>query len=487
MANDFILVLDFGGQQAQSMARKLRGQNYYCEVHPGDISPETVSRKAPRGLLLAGGSDGRPLNAELLRLGLPVLAMGACARAMAAVLGAVSEGSLLTGRASQINFLPCPLFDGLGASDRFFDRVDALRLPEGFEPIATTTDGVVPAFANLPANLYGLQFYPESNDPDGAQILANFAGRICGCSAYWSSEFYIDREIEYLRERIGNGRAIMAISGGVDSTVCAVLMHRAIGERLKCVFVDTGLLRKGEAETVAHVFREHLGLSPSVIDARERVLAALRGLTDAQEKRRAVERVFSQVMRAEASAEPGAEFLVSGTNYADLLSGDGERIHDDGGLKRIEPIRMLFKDEVRAIGDALGIPKELLNRQPFPGPGLAVRCAGEVTEERLALLRDADAIFREEIAAAGLDKRIWQYFVVLLDVRSTGVRKGSRSYDYAVALRAINSIDAMSATVYRLPYDLLERVTARITTEVEGINRVVYDITGKPPATIEWE
>ena len=214
MANDFILVLDFGGQQAQRMARKLRGQNYYCEVHPGDISPETVSRKAPRGLLLAGGSDGRPLNAELLHLGLPVLAMGACARAMAAALGAVSEGSLLTGRASQINFLPCPLFDGLGASDRFFDRVDALRLPEGFEPIATTTDGVVPAFANLPANLYGLQFYPESTTRT-ARRSSPISRRICGCSAYWSSEFYIDREIEYLRERIGNGRAIMAISGGV--------------------------------------------------------------------------------------------------------------------------------------------------------------------------------------------------------------------------------------------------------------------------------
>lgn len=486
MANDFILVLDFGGQQAQSMARKLRGQNYYCEVHPGDISPETVSRKAPRGLLLAGGSDGRPLNAELLRLGLPVLAMGACARAMAAALGAVSEGSLLTGRASQINFLPCPLFDGLGASDRFFDRVDALRLPEGFEPIATTPDGVVPAFANLPANLYGLQFYPESNDPDGAQILANFAGRICGCSAYWSSEFYIDREIEYLRERIGNGRAIMAISGGVDSTVCAVLMHRAIGERLKCVFVDTGLLRKGEAETVAHVFREHLGLNPSVIDARERVLAALRGLTDAQEKRRAVERVFSQVMRAEASAEPGAEFLVSGTNYADLLSGDGERIHDDGGLKRIEPIRMLFKDEVRAIGDALGVPKDLLNRQPFPGPGLAVRCVGEVTEEKLALLRDADAIFRSEIVEAGLDRKLTHYFVILTDIQTLGRRDGRTVSGYACALRAVNAPDAANVSIAKLPYDLIERVVQRITSQIPGINHVLYDVTGKPVAMAEW-
>ena len=486
MENDFVLVLDFGGQQAQSMARKLRAQNYYCEVHSGDISPDTVQRKGPRGLLLAGGSDGVALDPQLLRLGIPALAMGACARAMAQLLGAASEGAVLAGRASQIDFLPCPLFDGLGASDRFFDRVDALRLPEGFEPIATTEDGLVPAFADLSANLYGLQFYAESNDPDGAQILANFAGRICGCNAYWSSEFYIAREMEYLRERIGEGRAIMAISGGVDSTVCAVLMHRAIGERLKCVFVDTGLLRKGEAEKVPQVFREQLGLNPVVVDARARTLEALRGLAGAREKRRAVEEVFLAAMRAEAQAEPGAEFLVAGTNYADLLSGDGDRIPDDGALKRIEPIRMLFKDEVRAIGDALGIPKELLNRQPFPGPGLAVRCAGEVTEERLALLRDADAIFREEIVSAGLDRKLTHYFVVLTDIRTLGRRDGGEASGYACALRAVNAPDASNVSVAKLPYDLIERVVQRITTQIPEINHVLYDVTGKPVAMVEW-
>ena len=337
--------------------------------------------------------------------------MGPCARTMAKLLGAGCEGPRLSGRVAQIHFLPCTLFDGLGTSDRFFDRIDAMKLPEGFEPIAVTDDDLAPAFACVAKNLYGLQFYAESNDPDGAQILANFAGQICNCSAYWSSEFYVEREIGYLRERIGDGRAITAISGGVDSTVCAVLMHRAIGERLKCVFVDTGLLRKGEAETVRHVFREHLGLEPVVIDARSQMLSALAGVTDGQEKRRVVKEVFVQALRG--AAEPGVEFLAEGTIYPDLLSGEGERPAALEGLKRIEPIRMLFKDEVRAIGEFLGVPRDLLARQPFPGPGLAVRCIGEVTEEKLALLRDADAIFRAEIVEAGLDRKLTHYFAIL--------------------------------------------------------------------------
>lgn len=280
MENDFILILDFGGSQAQSMARKLRAQNYYCEVHPCSLNPETIRKKAPRGLLLAGGPGDRAFDDQILRMGLPVLAMGFCARSMVKSFGASCEGALLTGRASQITFLPCSLFEGLGESDRFFERIDALKLPEGFEPIATTVEGLIPAFANLEERLYGLQFYAESNDPDGVRILANFAGTICGCTPYWSPEFYIDREVEYLRERIGSGRAIMAISGGADSTVCAELMRRAIGDQLTCVFVDTGLLRKGEAETVSHAFRDHLNLELIVVDARDRILSALKGVID---------------------------------------------------------------------------------------------------------------------------------------------------------------------------------------------------------------
>lgn len=490
MENGFILVLDFGGAQAQSMARKLRGQNYYCEVHSCSIGLETIRHKSPKGILLAGGPSDRTFDAEILHLGIPVLAMGFSARSMAKSLGVSCEGALLTDRASQITFLPCPLFEGLGESDRYFDRIDALKLPEGFEPIATTVEGLMPAFANLESNLYGLQFYAESNDPDGARILANFAGTICGCSAYWSPEFYIDRETDYLCDRIGNAKAIMAISGGVDSTVCAMLMQRAIGDRLRCVFVDTGLLRKGEVETVSHAFRDHLGLELTVVDARDRMLEALRGVSDPKEKRRRIQEVFVRVMHEEADAYPGTEYLVEGTIYSDLLDGTApgaESAQLLEPLTRIEPIRMLFKDEVRFVGETLGIPKDLLNKQPFPGPGLAIRCIGEVTAEKLFLLREADAIFRAEIVEAGLDRRLTQYFAILTDVQTAGLRDGRPSAEYACALRAVSATEASNVTIAKLPYDLIERVVQRITTQVPGINRVLYDVTGKPSALAEWE
>lgn len=487
MENDFILILDFGGAQAQSMARKLRGQNYYCEVHPCSVEIETIRRKAPKGLLLAGGPGNLPFNEEILRLGIPVLAMGFCARDMARSFGAVCEGALLTGRASQITFLPCPLFDGLGESDRFFDRIDALKLPEGFEPIATTIEGLMPAFANVSKSIYGLQFYAESNDPDGVRILANFAGSVCGCSAYWSAEVYIDREVAYLRDKIGDGKAIMAISGGVDSTVCAMLMRRAIGDRLKCVFVDTGLMRKGEVENVAHTFRDQLGLELVIADARERVLKALEGVTDPQEKRRSIHEVFIRTMQEEASAYAGAEFLVEGTIYSDILSGASGESGYAQSLRRIEPIRMLFKDEVRYVGETLGVPRELLSQQPFPGSGLAIRCIGEVTAEKLFLLREADAIFRSEIIEAGLDRRLTQYFAILTDIQTLGTRDGKPCAEHAVALRAVSTTDASGVTIAKLPYDLIDRVVERIISQVPGVNRVLYDVTGKPSAMAEWE
>lgn len=488
MANDFILILDFGGSQAQSMARKLRGLKYYCEVHTCDIDLETIRRKGPKGLLLAGGPKDISFDPEILQLGIPVLAMGHCSRDVAKLLGASCEGALLTGRASEISFLPCPLFDGLGDSDRYFERIDALRLPEELSPIATTIDGLIPAFADLSKQIYALQFYAESNDPDGVQILENFAGRICDCGAFWSPEYYIDMEIRFLREKIGDGKAIMAVSGGVDSTVSAMLMHRAIGDHLRCVFVDNGLLRKGEAEMVAHTFREQLGLEPFVVDARDRVLCALRGVTDPNEKRRIIHNEFIAAMRQEANAYPGAEFFVEGTIYPDLLEGNG---NDDGHLfsplKRIEPIRMLFKDEVRMVGEALGISRDFLSRQPFPGSGLANRCIGEVTAEKLALLREADAIFQSEIVDAGLDRRLTHFFVVLTNTHTAGIRDGHASVEYACALRAINAVSATNISIAKLPYDLIERVVQRITGEVPGINHVLYDVTGRPTALAEWE
>lgn len=485
MQNDFILVLDFGGPQAMAMARKLRGQNIYCEIRSGAIAVESVRKKAPRGILLAGGPSQRPFDESVLNLGIPILAMGDCARKLAQGMGAICEGALLTNRASQIEFLPCPLFDGLGESDRFFERIDALQLPEGCEAIATTADGLTPAFADLSRNLYGLQFYAETNDPDGARILMNFAVQICGCEAFWSPEYYIENEKRYLRERIGEAEAIMAISGGVDSTVCAMLLHQAIGERLKCVFIDTGLMRKGEAETVAHDFREQLGMELIVVDARDRVLSALAGITDPAEKRRAIQEQFAEAILLEASAHPKAQYVIEGTIYSDILSGLTER--NESGLKRIEPLRMLFKDEVRYVGETLGVPKELLNRQSFPGAGLAVRIVGEVTEEKLALLREADAIFRAEIVEAGLDRRLGQYFVILTDMLLPGMRSGRVTREYACALRAVVDNDASGVTIAKLPYDLFDRAVQQITAQVPGINHVLYDITGKPSAFCEWE
>lgn len=489
MGNDLILILDFGGAQAQSMARKLRGQSYYCEVLACNVDIETVRRKAPRGLLLAGGSGDMPFDEDILRLGIPVLAMGACARSMVKAFGAICEGALLTDRASQITFLPCPLFDGLGESDRYFDRIDALKLPEGFEPIATTIEGLMPAFANADANIYGLQFYAESNDPDGARILANFAGSICNCPAIWSPEVIIDRGVGSICDRMGDGKAIMALSGGVDSTVCAMLMRRAIGDRLKCVLVDTGLLRKGEVETVAHTFRDQMGLDLVIADAREQVLSALAGVTDPREKRKVIHKVFTHTMQQEA-ARVGAEFLVEGTIYTDFLNGTdsgSDCAQHLNALKRVEPIRMLFKDEVRLVGEALGVPKELLAQQPFPGCGLAIRCIGEVTAEKLFLLRESDAIFRSEIIEAGLDRRLNQYFAILTDVQTPSMRDGKPCSEYAIALRAVSASDASGVTIAKLPYDLIERVVQRITTQVPGVNRVLYDVTGKSSALAEWE
>lgn len=488
MSNDFILILDFGGPQAQAIAHKLRGLRIYCEVQPCSLETEILLRKAPKGLILAGGPSDRVFHEEVLRLDLPILAMGTAARLMAQLMGAVSEGALLTQRTAQISFLPCPLFDGLTDSDRYFDRIDALQLPEGFSPIAETTDGLVPAFANIAAKRYGLQFYPEPNDPDGTQILSNFAEAICECAALWSPESYIEREVEYLRDRIGDGRAILAVSGGVDSTVCAMLMHRAIGDRLKCVFVDNGLLRKGEAEMVAHTFRESLGLNPIVVDNREAVLQSLKGVFDPREKRRIIQAEFVRALKAECYVEPRAEFIVEGTNYPDLLNNPDGAVHSDfAELTRIEPIRMLFKDEVRFVGEALGIPRDLLSRQPFPGSGLAVRCIGEVTQEKLFLLREADSIFRAEIVEAGLDRRLTHYFAILTDTHTIGWRDGHAEYEYACALRAVQAPNGSAVSIAKLPYDLVDRVVQRIITQVPGINRVLYDVTGSASSMIEWE
>ncbi len=492
MDNDFILVLDLGGPQAVIMARKLRNLNYYTEILSGKADIDLLHRKDPRGILVVGGDDETDSSAfprAVLALGIPVLAMGGAARLMADAIGCESEGTQLTEQASQIQFKDCELFDTLSDSDRYFVRIDGFTLPEGYEPIATTIDGLTPAFGDFLHNLYGLQFYAESNDPDGAIILSNFAEKICGCTPYWSVENYLEAEIKYIREKIGEGSALMAISGGVDSSACALMMQRAIGDKLKCVFVDNGLLREGEAELVTNTFRNELGFEVISIDAGDRFINRLSGVTDPTEKHSAVHNEFLNVLSEVSDQLGDVEFLVEGTIYSDLLTDTPAdeaytRKYNSGTL--IEPIRMLFKDEVRKLGELLGLPESLIKRQPFPGPALAVRCAGEVTPEKLELIRKADRIFTEEVQISGQDKKLTQYFAVLTDTRTLGVRDGEGAYEYACALRAVAQ-NGSAFSVGKLPYDLLERVAERITLEVPGINRVLYDITGSSFALIEWE
>ena len=500
---DMLLILDFGGSQSQSVARRVRGERVYCEIASYDISAEEIRAKAPKGLLLVGGvQDAWPEGApdcaqEVYDLGLPMLCLGYGARIAVKHFGGTLMGPVLEKKPAHIEFAENALFAGLSECDRFLERADAWELPEGFAPAAVGS-GFEAAFACAERQMYGLQFYPEPNDPDGLQILGNFAD-ICGCAREWTVENFIDAQIEKIKRQVGDGHALIAISGGVDSTVCAVLMHRAIGRNMHCVHVDTGLMRKDESAKIVRLFGD-MGMDLRLVDAEERFLGKLAGVTDPETKRRIIGEEFVRVFEEEAAKMGEADHLVQGTIYPDVLESSGvggavvKSHHNVGGMPEtmhfsdlVEPLRELFKDEVRSLGIALGLPADMVHRQPFPGPGLAVRCIGEVTKKKLDILREADAIFREEVAKAGLDKKIWQYFVVLTNMQSVGVRNGSRTYDYTAALRAINSIDAMTATAVRLPYDLLETCVDRITSEVPGINRVVYDITGKPPATIEWE
>ena len=491
MDNDFILVLDLGGPEAIEMARKLRNQRYYTEIMSRSADIELFRRKAPRGILVVGG-ENRPgrFPRAVLELGVPVLALGSAARMMIAACGAKSEGVLLKDQATQITFMNCPLFDQLSESDRYFARVDGFALPAGFQSIATTLEGFSPAFANLDRNLYGLQFYAESNDPDGGVILSNFAEKICGCTPIWTLEDYIDEETRFIRERVGDGRALMAVSGGVDSATCAMLMRKAIGSRLECVFIDNGLLREGEAELVLNTFEYDIGLPLIHIDARERFLNCLKGVTDPVEKHRVVYDEYMTILGEVSAQHPEADYLAQGTIYTDLLiRGSSDEVYArrfDAG-RRLEPIRMLFKDEVRRLAELLGLPPMLVNRQSFPAPGLAIRCIGEVTEGRLKLLRRADAILREEVTASGQEKRLTQYFVVLGASRTLGRREDVYSYEYVCTIRAVAEQSPTAYTVGKLPYDLLDRVAGRIVAEIPGINRVTLDISASENTAIEWE
>ena len=488
MNSDLILVLDFGGNQAYYTARRMRGEQYDCEILPGDTPLEEIQARNPMGLILTGG-DSDSLRADPLpfdpnALNVPMLAFGGASRMLAESLGAEHQGMLLKGDKDSVQFLPCDLFSGLGENDRFFDRIDGFILPAGCEPAVVTPSGLMPGFYSPEKHIYGLQFYMESNDPDGLTILENFAGSICGCARIWTVENYAAALIERMRTEIGDAKVLLPVTGGVDSSVTAALIHKAIGSRLSCLLVDTGLLRKGDVELVRKAFSEQMMINLVEVNAQERFLKALRGVHTPSEKRSLLYGEFAAVFAEQYIKAGDVEFMAEGTIYPDVLHAKPALITNMiEGCRRIEPLRMLFQEDVRALGRYLGVPDELICRPSFDNSGLSVRCLGEVTPERLAMLRDADAIFRQEVERAGLNRKIAQYFAILTDMKTPGIH----GEGYVCALRALGTSNAGKAPAFKLPYDLMEIVVQRITTEIPGITHVVYDITGRPIAAVEWE
>ena len=391
---------------------------------------------------------------------------------------------LLESKPDSVQFIPCDLFAGLGENDRFFERVDGYILPDGYQPIAATPAGLMPGFAQLDKHIYALQFYVESNDPDGLHILETFAGAVCGCERSWTVENYAPMLIDRVRAEVGDAKVLLPVSGGVDSSVTAALMSRAIGSRLTCLRVDTGLLRKGDAELVRRAFTDQMKINLIEVNTQERFLKALRGLHAPQEKRSALYAEFAAVFAEQFIKAGDVECMAEGTIYPDVLRNRSPLVSNMlEGCRRIEPLRMLFKEDVRELGRYLGVPEELTGQPSFESCGLSVRCLGEVTPERLAMLRDADAIFRQEVEKAALSRKVAQYFAVLTDMKTPGIH----GEGYVCALRALGSSNAGKAPAFKLPYDLMEAVVQRITTEIPGITHVVYDITGRPTAAVEWE
>jgi GMP synthase (glutamine-hydrolysing) len=518
---DTVLVIDFGAQYAQLIARRVREAHVYSEIVPHTATVAEILAKKPKAVILSGGpssvyADGAPnVGAELFRAGVPTLGICYGFQAMARALGGVVEqtGGREYGRtALQVTDIDSTLFHGSHAEQPvWMSHGDAVvAAPEGFRVTGTTAKTPVAAFEDDENKLYGVQHHPEVlHSQFGQLLLENFLYRGAGISPDWTTGNIVEEQVAAIREQVGGKRAICGLSGGVDSAVAAAIVQKAIGEQLTCVFVDHGLLRKGEAEQVEKDFVAATGVQLKVVDAEERFLSALAGVSDPEEKRKIIGRefirVFEQAEReiVEQSADAGepVRFLVQGTLYPDVVESGGgtgaaniKSHHNVGGLPEdlqfelIEPLRKLFKDEVRQVGRELGLPEAIVGRQPFPGPGLGIRIVGEVTKERLDLLRDADAIAREELTAAGLDTEIWQCPVVLLaDVRSVGVQGDGRTYGHPIVLRPVSSEDAMTADWSRLPYEVLARISTRITNEVPDVNRVVLDVTSKPPGTIEWE
>ncbi|MCS7080977.1 MAG: glutamine-hydrolyzing GMP synthase [Chloracidobacterium sp.] len=509
--SELALILDFGSQYTQLIARRTRELGVYCEIVPCHTSPAEIRSRSPRALVLSGGPasvyapDAPRCDAAVFALGVPVLGICYGLQTIAAHFGGTVAPSSRRefGAARVRRTAPSRLFEGLPeVFDVWMSHGDHVVTPPPGFTVTAQTDDALGALEDSARGLYGLQFHPEvAHTPLGRDILRNFFINIAGMRADWNMQGFIEAAVADIRARIGDGRAVCGLSGGVDSAVAAALVAEAVGDRLTCLFVDNGLLRLGEFDEVLAMFRDTLHLNVRGVAAGERFLTALAGVEDPEAKRKIIGRVFVEVFQEEAAKLGQVEFLVQGTLYPDVIEsvsvkGPSAVIkshHNVGGLpetlhlKLVEPLRELFKDEVRAVGRQLGLPEALLRRHPFPGPGLAVRIVGEVTPERVALLQRADAIVVEEIRAAGLYDDIWQAFAVLLPVRSVGVMGDERTYEHVCAVRAVTSQDGMTADWVRLPYDVLHRISSRIIAEVRGVNRVTYDISSKPPATIEWE
>ncbi len=508
-----IIVLDFGAQYSKLIARRVREANVYSLILPFNATRDEIQSHNPAGIILSGGpasvhADGAPMpDPGVLDMGVPILGICYGTHLLAHMLdGNVQRADRREYGIAQLNHEDrAGFFEGIdeGAQVWMSHGDSITKLPSGFEALGKTENCEYAAIADTNRKFYGVQFHPEVvHTPQGPKLLSNFVHHVCGCGADWSMDAFIPIAKQHVCDTVGDGRVVCGLSGGVDSSVAAVLIHEAIGDRLACVFVNNGLLRKGEDELVQRVFRDNFHIDLHYVDAEERFLSALKGVTEPEAKRKIIGKLFVDVFEEEAKRLGQVDFLAQGTLYPDVIEsvsatgGPSVTIkshHNVGGLpekmnlKLVEPLRELFKDEVRSMGRELGLPGEVVNRHPFPGPGLGVRCIGELTKERLDTLREADAIFIDEIQAAGLYADIWQALVCLLPVRSVGVQGDDRTYEEVCSLRAVTSEDAMTADWFRFPPDVLQRVSNRICNEVAGINRVLYDVSSKPPATIEWE